>query len=163
MSTSNTTQVLADLRDKTFYSLANDVPDIAGPDSEISAGAKFLMRVRDSVVEALEWQTENDGRDLARAAEHLREDSHELADGSVPVYTYDRWLTFVDLAAWNVDIEDYGSSEDMTGQAGVALYEVARTLVDALCEWVQETWADLHDEGEQDDDKDQDLDSDSSN
>lgn len=157
----NTTTVLDSVREFNYIHLANDVADIAGPDSETSEGAKFLVRVRDALVEALEWRVEHDDDgDLARAAAYIREESHELSDGAVPIYTYERWLTFVDLAAWNVDISEYGETEDMTSAAGVALYEVARTLIDALCEYVGTYWSELQDEGEQDDDEDQELDAD---
>jgi hypothetical protein len=158
----NTTTTLDAVREMNHIVLSNYVADIAGPDSETSDGAKFLTRVRDAVVEALEWKVENDDPDLAHAARVLRDDSHELSDGAVPIYTYQRWLTFVDLAAWQIDIDDYGSSEDMTGQAGVALYEVARILTDELCQYVETTWSDLEDPGEQDDTEDAELDSDSS-
>jgi hypothetical protein len=161
--TENSTQVLADLKERTSFSLANDA-GVTCPDDLDSAGATFLMGVRDSLIESLEWKVEHeDDGNLARAARKIREDSHELADGAVPVYTYQRWLTFVDLAAWNVDIDDYGRLEDMTGQAGVALYEVARALVDELCDWVETTWSELEDEGEQDEDEDGELDDASSN
>lgn len=157
----NTVTTLDSVREMNYIHLANNVADIAGPDAEDSPGAKFLIHVRDAVIEALEWKVENNDPDLAHAARVLRDDSHELADAAVPVYTYERWLTFVDLGAWNVDIDDYGSSEDMTGQAGVALYEVARMLTDELCEYVETMWAELEDEGEQDDAEDEELDSDS--
>jgi hypothetical protein len=159
----NTTTVLDAVREMTHYSLANNAADISSPDSDTSPGAKFLGRVRDSVIESLEWKVEHDtDGDLAQAARALREDSHELADGAVPVYTYERWQTFVDLTAWQVDITEFGETEDMTSAAGVALYEVARVLTDALCEYVETYWSELEDTGEQDDDQDQDLDADPS-
>lgn len=157
----NTTTVLSEVRELNYIHLANEVSDITGPNDESSDGAKFLTLVRDALVEALEWRVEHDDDgDLSRSAQYLKEESHELADGAVPVYTYNRWLTFVDLAAWQIDISEYGESEDMTSAAGVALYEVARILIDALCDQVLERWFDLQDDGEQDDDEDQDLDAD---
>lgn len=160
----NTTAVLDAVREMTYASLANDVPDIAGPDSETSAGANFLKRVRDALVENLEWRVEHEDEILPHAAVRLRDDTHEVADGAVPVYTFERWTTFVDLAAWQVDVSEYGmTGNDLTAMAGVALYEVARTLLDALCEYVETSWYELEDEGEQDDSEDQDLDSDPSN
>lgn len=157
----NTTTVLDTVREMTFYALANYVADIAGPDGETSPGAKFLTQVRDAVIEALEWKVENDDPDLAHAARVLRDDSHELADAAVPIYTHTRWETFTDLAAWQVDVSEYaGGGEDMTTLAGIALYEVARQLVDELCEYVETYWAELEDD-EQDDTEDEELDSDS--
>jgi hypothetical protein len=157
----NTVTTLDSVREMNYIHLSNNVADIAGPDGEDSPGAKFLTLVRDAVIEALEWKVENDDPDLAHAARVLRDDSHELADAAVPVYTYQRWQTFVDLGAWQIDIGDYGSSEDMTTQAGVALYEVARILTDSLCEYVETYWSELQDEGEQDDTEDVALDADS--
>lgn len=158
----NTTTTLDAVREMNYIHLANNVADIAGPDSETSEGAKFLTLVRDAVLEALEWKVEHEDPDLAHAARVLRDDSHELADAAVPVYTYPRWLTFVDLAAWQIDIEDYGPSSDMTERAGVALYEVARILTDALCEYVETYWLELEDGGEEDTEQDAELDDDPS-
>ena len=159
----NTTTALNDVREMTVYTLANYVSDITGNTvTEGSPGAKFLGHVRDAVIEALEWKAENNDQDLAHAAGVLRDDSHELADAAVPVYTYDRWITFVDLTAWQVDVSEYtGGGEDMTTLAGIALYEVARQLVDQLCDYVESTWNDLEDLGEQDDTEDEELDADS--
>jgi hypothetical protein len=160
MTESNTTTVLDAVREMTVHALANNVSDISGPDEVNSPGAQFLDRVRDAVIESLEWKTQNDDVDLAHAARRLREDSHELADGAVPIYTFNRWETFVDLGAWQVDIEEYrGGGEDMTQLAGIALYEVARTLTDSLCEYVETYFSELEDEGEQDDTEDEELDS----
>src|SRR4051812_20686288 len=100
----NTTTTLDSVREMTRHALANNVADIGGPDADDSPGAKFLGHVRDAVIESLEWTVENNDPDLAHAARVLRDDSHELADAAVPVYTYERWLTFVDLAAWQVDV-----------------------------------------------------------
>lgn len=146
----NTTTTLDAVREMTHFALANDVADIGVPDADDSPGSKFLGRVRDAVIEALEWKVENDDPDLAHAARVLRDDSHELADAAVPVYTYERWQTFTDLTAWNIDISEYGLSDDMTERAGVALYEVARLLTDELCQYVETTWLELELDTEQD-------------
>lgn len=164
----NVTTVLDTVRELTRHRLANMVADIGGPDADDSPGAVFLSHVRDAVIEALEWKVENGDGDLAHAAVVLRDDSHELADAAVPVYTYQRWTTFVDLAAWQIDISEYSAGEDMTDRCGVALYEVARLLVDELCQHVETTWFELDDDGEgdvtddeQDDAADEELDGDS--
>lgn len=57
---------------------------------------------------------------------------HELADGSVPVYNSDRWEVFVELQAWQEDISDYGNPESLTQGAGIALYAIARRLLEEL-------------------------------
>lgn len=159
----NTITTLDSVREMNHYGLANSIADVSGPDSDTSPGARFLLRVRDAIVEALEWKVENDDPDLAHAARVLRDDSHELADAAVPVYTYDRWQTFTDLGAWQVDVSEYaGGGEDMTTLAGIALYEVARQLVDEVCERVETQWAELEDAGEDTSEQDAELDSDSS-
>jgi hypothetical protein len=159
----NTTTTLDDVREMNHFALANAVNDVAGPDSDTSPGALFLGRVRDAIIETLEWKVENDDPDLAHAARVLRDDSHELADAAVPVYTHDRWLTFTDLAAWQVDVSEYaGGGEDMTQLAGIALYEVARQLVDEICDRVETQWLELEDSGEDTTEQDAELDSDSS-
>lgn len=151
----NATTVLDAVREMNYIRLSNQVADITGPDSETSEGARFVSLVRDALVEALEWKVENDDVDLAQAARIVREDSHELADAAVPVYTHNRWLTFADLAAWQVDVSEYASGDqDMTTLAGIALYEVARQLVDELCQFVEEQWYELEDQGEDDDEPD---------
>ena len=157
----NATTVLAAVREMNYIRLSNMVADTTGPDSETSEGARFLTLVRDAMLESLEWKVDHDDVDLAQAARILRDDSHELADGAVPVYTHNRWLTFADLAAWQIDVSEYtGGGEDMTTLAGIALYEVARVLVDELCDYVETTYLELTDEGEQDDTEDAALDAD---
>src|SRR5690349_18792931 len=98
----NTTTTLDAVRELHHYDLADKVADVLDPDAKDSPGSNFLTRVRDAVIEALEWKVENDDPDLAHAARVLRDDSHELADGAVPVMTYERWQTFVDLGAWQI-------------------------------------------------------------
>lgn len=64
--------------------------------------------------------------------EDAEEGIHELADGSVPIYNIDRWEAFVELQAWQEDISDYGKPESLTDGAGVALYIIARRLLEEL-------------------------------
>jgi hypothetical protein len=120
------------------YSLAN-MADVSSPDSSTSSGAVFLSSVLSSVLEAVEYLDDQD--DVSNLSDALDDRRHELADSAVPVYAHDRWLTFVDLAAYNVDVSDYGLSDyGQNGKtdrvAGVALYVVAETLIGALCEEV---------------------------
>jgi hypothetical protein len=120
-------ETLEEIRQESAYGLANRVADISGPDSSDSPGSAFLARVRDSLLESIDWQTEQ--------GEPFDIDGiHEIADGAVPIYTYPRWQTFVDLGAWQVDIEDYSpDSSDMTDLAGIALYKIASDLCYSLC------------------------------
>ena len=115
-----------DIAERTAYRLAN----MAGcmcPDSPESVGAEFLTRVRDDVLERIE---DISAEDFERETEDI---SPEIADSAVPVYTYTKWQTFVDLGAWQTDVSELiGGEEDLDQLGSVALYEIARTLVDAI-------------------------------
>lgn len=127
-------QSIDTLNDLNAYELARHA-DVAIPDSQDSAGAELLLHVRDALVEAIEWEIDND-RSLDEALVAIEEDRlHEIADGAPSVYTYTRWQQFVDLAAWNEDVEELsGGEEDMTTLAGLALYMVAERLARRLLE-----------------------------
>jgi len=135
----------------TTYRLANET-DAASPDTPTSPGAVFLLRVRDATVET--WDnTEPDDRDPDTADDDGR--LHETADGAVPIYTHEKWRVFVDLAAYNVDLDDIGGTTgDMDDDSNAALYLIASELVRTL--W-QELWGC---EGQDNDDTDDDDDDD---
>jgi hypothetical protein len=121
------------INDLTSYALAG-MADALCPDAQDSPGAQFLEGVRDAVAEAIEYGQDSDD---AR---------HEIADGAVPIYTHERWLTFVDLGAYFEDLDELGGpSGDMTQDAAAALYLIASRLVAAL----YEAYAD-DDEGDDD-------------
>lgn len=106
----------------TAYALAN-MADCGCPDDLDSAGAKMLISVRDSFVECMQED---------RLSEEI---VHEIADGAPDVYTHTRWREFVDLAAYEEDIEDLSPDvSDLTACAGVALYTIAERLIHALAE-----------------------------
>jgi hypothetical protein len=108
----------------TTWQLAR-MAGVSDPDShDDSPGAKFLRRVESSASEIAENVA--DGYDLD-------DQILEVADALVPVYTHEVWKVFVDLAAYEVEVEtDMALESDMTKRAQVALYEVARTLLTAL-------------------------------
>lgn len=94
-----------------------------------SPGADFLRHVEDTVLERLDdCETDEDPDDIA----------WEVADYCVPIYTHERWRVFVDLAAWDEDPGTYGTPDDMTDAAGVALMEIGRRLASALIEKAHE-------------------------
>ena len=108
---------------------ANRLAHLAGcasPDSAESAGAEYLLAVRNNVVEAYRYIFDHGDRfDL----EHL----HEAVDSAVPIYsTHHLWSVFVDLAAYQTDVEDMSPSLD--NYPGVALYTVGMALGEALCD-----------------------------
>lgn len=87
--------------------------DMAGtkvPTRMDSPGAEFLFEV---------WESFEDVDDEDRIA--------EVADRCVSIYTYEMWETFLDLAAWEVDVAMQGV--DMTRQAMLALYTIAEQLL----------------------------------
>lgn len=100
--------------------------DCGEPDTEHSPGARFLESVRDAVDEMIEY-SKPAGMD--EVADGIR----EIADGAPDVYTAARWAQFVDLAAWQEDLSEIGGGgEDMTGNAGLALYLIAERLATKL-------------------------------
>lgn len=100
------------------YQLAN-MANVASPDSLESPGARFLLRIASDVAD---WD------------EPDKDAASEIADGAVPIYTYEMWQTFVDLAAWQEDVDEFGPIEDMEKGAQVALYLIASRLANALIE-----------------------------
>lgn len=96
-----------------------------------SAGAAFLADVRDAVVEAIrDGSITPDDRDD-------RGQILEIADGAPSVYTHARWQQFVDLAAYQEDPEHSDWPDSLTDAAGIALYQVAERLCNALVDaWI---------------------------
>src|SRR5690606_2396909 len=86
---------------------------------------RFLLRVQDSARELVED---------AKPDEDLTDAIHERADAAVPIYTHDMWATFVDLAAYEEVVTEYGPIEDMGQAAQVALYMIAERLLSTLVE-----------------------------
>ena len=108
--------------DYNAYMLAG-MADVVSLDTLESPGAQFLLSVADTVEDY-------------RSNDSLDEDSAcEIADSSVPIYTYDIWQTFVDLAAYQEDPSELGyDASDMTKAAQVSLYMIAERLVNELIE-----------------------------
>lgn len=119
------------------------------PDGPDTPGARFLGNVRDAVVEQLDYTdtdelTPDDVRDWPG-----QDWPHEAADSLVPVYTAERWRVFTDLGAWDVDVSDYATGDQgLTELAGIALYEVARTLIADLSELAAEVLEGMEAAGE---------------
>ena len=105
--------------------------DCMSPDSLESVGAQFLTRVRDDVLERVE---DIDPEDFARETDDM---TWEVADSAVPVYTYTKWQTFVDLGAWQEDVSDMmGDRGETMGEldhvGSLALYIIAERLAQAI-------------------------------
>jgi hypothetical protein len=132
------------IKTDTAYALA-DVADCVAPDTLESAGAEFLVSVRDAAVEAWERVREAGG------TEHRGDVLHEIADAAPDTYTRQRWLEFVDLGAYIEEPELGEWPKDLTDAAGVALYQIAYRLADAVfTELEQESDADSDDEADDD-------------
>lgn len=112
------------IREMTAYELSR-LADCGTPDHSESSGALFLKSIRDEVLEAF-GETELD--------ESIDEDRvHQIADNAPDVYTHKRWQEFVDLQAYDEDVNDYlTGTENLTTIAGLALYVIAERLVTAL-------------------------------
>lgn len=107
------------------YRLAG-MAECASPDSPDSPGVRFLLRVASDFAERVA-----DGEEYDDDAAY--DMAHEVADAAVPIYTHERWVTFVDLAAYNEDPSELGAdASDMTELAGVCLYLIAERLVRVL-------------------------------
>lgn len=143
-------------RDLSTWHLANlagcgspDRPDGIGvsPPADLSTvqptpGAEFLRRVADDLAGRIAYIFEDLDPACCDLERELENEVHEVADGAVPIYTGERWAVFTDLAAWQEDIADYGTPDDLTASAGAALYVIADRLACALVD----AWADELDE-----------------
>ena len=106
--------------------------DCGEPDSSTSPGAEWLQLVAREGQERRAEEPDGDLDDLI----------WEVADGLVPIYTSERWAVFVDLAAWQEDLDEaglsLGAAADLTEAAGVALLGIAQRLLYAVLGEVQD-------------------------
>lgn len=139
---------LDDIKAETAYALSGtDRAACGSPDSLDSAGAKFLVSVRDAVVEAVEFGEITIGSDANEDA------IAEIADGAPDVYTATKWAEFVDLAAYQEDPTELGfDGSDMDKAADACLYIIAQRLAAALVEALAE---DADDDQDDEDDEDE--------
>ena len=122
----NVTDTLEHIKARSGYRLANDA-DVTGPDSLESPASKFLMDVRDAVVEWWEYHEGQPPEDPYEAAA-------EQTDACVSVYTHEFWLTFVDLCAYSEDIYGLGTPEDLETGARWAVHGIAERLFVTLAQ-----------------------------
>lgn len=130
------TMTLPTLPEHNVYRLAR-MAECYSPAKETSAGGDFLTMVQVAILEAVRWTAENDtDGDLLHAIDNVRDDqAHQIADGAVPVHTYERWQAFTDLGAFEEDPHGEGLADattNLTETAGVCLYMIAERLVHAL-------------------------------
>lgn len=125
------TDTVSDLKNASAYALA-DRAECMSPDSHESAGADFLTRVRDDVLEAVEdLDTFDDAADFERMTDDA---SQEVADNAVPIYTAAKWSTFADLGAYQEDVSEFAGDDvsDMDHLGSLSLYVIADRLVRAI-------------------------------
>jgi hypothetical protein len=123
---------------RNAYELANDA-DVTTPDSPESYGATFLLSIQDYVLEMIETVVE--GQDET-TGDDLRNNVWSAIDGSVPIYTYQKWMTFVDLAAWQEDASEmFGSDVVKVDEALDQLSDIAlNQIADRLAYRLIESW-----------------------
>lgn len=129
--------ILDVLRNYNVYQLAGDA-ECATPDLPDSAGALFLLSVRDGVVDRLTHFDRDDLEAWAIDDGTISDVVHEVADAAPDVYTHTLWSEFVDLAAYQENPTEYGvDGSDMEQSARVCLYAIAERLATALFDEVR--------------------------
>ena len=103
------------------------------------AGLKYLTRVVEGVEEAY---ADYEGR-----PDEFSDLIHEIVDSALSVYTYEIWETFIGLSAWEEDVSEYGSPEDMTSAASWAISMIGERAANAI-------WHKLQEEEEEESDDD---------
>jgi len=104
-----------------------EVRRAANDATEVEYGAQsfaWFGRIADSLREGVAYRMDD-----GPAGHWLSDMVHEVCDGAVPIYTWDRWTLFHDVCGWAYSEEtayDFGPlPADMTEAAGVVLYVVA--------------------------------------
>ena len=131
-------EAIAEVQSWTTYRLASEA-ECGNPDNLDSPGAQMLDSVRRDTLERIGYATDSDG---VIDFELLRDEAvFEIGDSAPSVYNYPRWQEFVDLAAWQEDIDESGKRDDgtidMTEQAGIALSQIAERLVNAILDFIE--------------------------
>jgi hypothetical protein len=126
------------------------------PDNNEKTGADFLTSLFTDFLYIAQNDVAvsggDDAYDIRRSLERF--EWHETADGAIPVYTHQKWQTFVELGAYDEDVSDLVDHRKVNGEdvANAALYIVADRLLRALSEDLadkcDEAEAELPDEDE---------------
>lgn len=137
--------ILDEIKGRNAYHLAGDA-DCATPDSLTSAGAVFLNYVRDRVVELFEAIDEWESFAADETSIDDDDSVRKIADNAPDIYTHTKWQEFVDLAAWQEELET--ETSDMNSGASIALYQIADRLAWALVREVHEALTEAIEEAE---------------
>jgi hypothetical protein len=91
------------------------------------AGAQYLLAVVSSLLEAIDYEPDEDRSDQA----------HYAADSNISVYTHEQWDTFHDLSAWSEDLDVIGgATTDITGNATAAIYLIGSRLAHSVIHYL---------------------------
>ena len=91
------------------------------------AGAQYLLSVVSSLLEAIDYEPDEDRSDQA----------HYAADSNISVYTHEQWDTFHDLTAWSEDLDDIGgATTDITSNATAAIYLIGSRLAHSVVHYI---------------------------
>jgi len=91
------------------------------------AGARYLLSVVSSLLEAIDYEPDADRSDQA----------HYAADSNISVYTHEQWDTFHDLMAWSEDLDEIGgATPDITCNATAAIYLIGSRLAHSVVHYL---------------------------
>ena len=91
------------------------------------AGAQYLLAVVSSLLEAIDYEPDEDRSDQVAYA----------ADSCISVYTHEQWDTFHDLTAWSEDLDDIGgATADVSGTATAAIYLIGSRLAHSVVHYL---------------------------
>ena len=101
------------------------------------AGAQYLLSVVSSLLEAIDYEPDEDRSDQA----------HYAADSCISVYTHKQWETFHDLQAWSQDTYEvhdlvglppkfHGGSDWITRTAVAAIYLIGSRLAHSVVHYL---------------------------
>ena len=91
------------------------------------AGARYLLAVVSSLLEAIDYEPDADRSDQA----------HYAADSNISVYTHEQWDTFHDLTAWSEDLDEIGgATTDITSNAVGAVYLIGSRLAHSVVHYI---------------------------
>ena len=115
--------------------------EVASPNTANSAGASYLLAIRDAAVALIDESDPNQAGDADWWHEHV----HGVADGVIPDDTHNRWLIFTDLCLWEEEVHVEGNVKTIHGDDYVlfnalcttALYEAAHRLAWLICTTVE--------------------------
>ncbi len=131
----NRNETLAEIRNYSARDLSNsDLADCGRPDAPDSAGALLLAETRKSFLTFID--------DSSQAMpDDIRENAGEIVDGDVSIYTHQKWMEFVDLAAYAEEPEDGEWPSDLDERADAALYQILERMVYRFADMLAEAEA----------------------